>query len=65
MVTWTFDLLALIVGIIVGGLLGGIIMACWIFEDGQCLKEWKEGYKAGAEAMKEVYQRAREEDDAE
>lgn len=64
MVTWTFDLVALIVGFIVGFMVGALIVIFFEFPMEHDSAEWGRGYKAGAETVKEVYTRAKEDSDA-
>ena len=47
MVTWTFDLLALLIGFMVGFLIGGLLFAFWEMRDGG---EWDKGFLAGCKA---------------
>lgn len=65
MVTWTFDLVALIVGFIVGQMVGALIVLFAEFPAEHDMAEWGKGYKSGAETVKEVYTRAKEDSDAE
>lgn len=64
MVTWTFDLVALIVGFLVGQVVGALIVVFAEFPIAHDLAEWGKGYKAGAETVKEVYTRAKEDSNA-
>lgn len=59
MVTWTFDLVALIVGFIVGFMVGALIIVCWISNDEHFASEWNEGYRKGTEVMKMTYMQGR------
>lgn len=64
MVTWTFDLIAVIIGFIVGLMVGALIVLFAEFPLEHDEAEWGRGYKAGAETVKEVYTRAKEDNDA-
>ena len=46
MVTWTFDLVALLIGFMVGFLIGGLLFAFWEMRDGG---EWSKGFFEGCE----------------
>ena len=62
MVTWTFDLVALIVGFIVGFMVGALIVACWISNDERFASEWNEGYRRGTEVTQMIYMKGREDE---
>lgn len=68
MVTWTFDLVAVIIGFIVfivGLMAGALIVLFAEFPEEHDAAEWGRGYKAGAETVKEVYTRAKGDSDGE
>lgn len=63
MVTWTFDLLALLVGIIIGIVIGGLIFILFEMRDGG---SWSKGFSDGFDLkcnfrdLKEILQKAKE-----
>ena len=63
MVTWTFDLVALIVGFIVGLMVGALIVLFAEFPMEHDLAEWGRGYRAGAETVKEIFTKDKKKDD--
>lgn len=63
MVTWTFDLVALIVGFLVGLLVGALIVIFFEFPLEHDSAEWGRGYKAGAETVKEIFTKDKKKDD--
>lgn len=66
MVTWTFDLAALLIGFILGYFVGALV-TLWITirldDEENAMHEWNEGYKAGSEAMKGIYMKGMEDGD--
>lgn len=61
MVTWTFDLTALLIGFVVGILLGGIISLLVAMRDGGA---WSVGFFAGCDAKHIIEFLNREKKDA-
>lgn len=63
MVTWTFDLLALLVGIIIGMVIGGLAFTLIEMRDGG---SWSKGFSDGFDLkgnlcdLKEILQKAKE-----
>lgn len=63
MVTWTFDLVAMIVGFLVGLMVGALIVLFAEFPLEHDSAEWGRGYKAGAETVKEIFTKDKKKDD--
>lgn len=66
MVTWTFDLGALLIGFLLGDFVGALVTLYFtvrLDDEENGIHEWNKGYKAGCEVMKEIYTKGKEKDD--
>lgn len=63
MVTWTFDLVALLIGFMLGVLVGGLV-SLWITirldDEENGMNEWNNGYRKGTETMEKIYMKGKE-----